>query len=667
MAGVGEDRPSKRQRASAAAAASGCSKTAIAAILATLEDDALASGSHGRPGRSEVEAAVSEHARAVTPYGLVVKQLQFPGGLSLPYVCPFALLYYMCSLSDHFAALLRESLSGGPGRLIMYIDEFRPGNVLRPDKGRACQCVYWTLVDFPAWFRTRDAGWMTALCARTSVVTECPGQVSGLLRALLHQFYSQDGHNLARTGLLAPFGGETFLVRASFAGFLGDEKALKEVYNVKGASGSKPCLNCKNIFVQRAGAGVENDPYIRDLTTPRFRELDLHTDESIFEMVDMLRNGKERLTVAEFKTLQQALGLNFNADGLLFDPQIRGIVSPATGTFWDWMHVLLSNGVAGLEVHQLLCAVRLEGIGLEDVDALVSNFIVPKGRTGLTGNFFQSRMRDSADGSIRAFASEFFLILPLLRFFCEEVLVPARRLQQHIRCFMLLCQIVAMCKSGNAVLSRLEELQGMIEDHHSLFVALYPGSVRPKLHYLLHIPDVFRRLRANVSCFVTERKHRVAKGLAAHTFRHFERTMTIDILNHHVHEFLSGERLVDGRLENPKAFPEALNLFAGLVPGALEVHAATRASFATCGLACRGDIAQLAGAHGLEVGELQGFFQVVGQGETLFFMQVLRLQPVSSSIFTRENAQEVLYSASRLKATLIYCHAGSGTLRILEP
>jgi hypothetical protein len=50
-------------------------------------------------------------------------------------------------------------MNGGMGRLALYFDEVKPGNVLRPDKGRSLQCVYWTLLDLPDWFRSRGYGW----------------------------------------------------------------------------------------------------------------------------------------------------------------------------------------------------------------------------------------------------------------------------------------------------------------------------------------------------------------------------------------------------------------------------------------------------------------------------------------------------------------------------
>ena len=220
----------KRVKALSAVAACGwCPKSSLGKILATLSEfDACGTA---RQGRREVAEAVLHHATAMTPYGPVVQQLDFSIDQerthSMAYIHPFALIFYLCSLNSCFGALLRDCLRNRLCRIVMYIDEIKPGNVLRPDKGRATPCVYWTFLEFPEWFRRRAIGWMSLAFVRTAIVLEFPGQVSGLMRALLHKLFSSDGHHFQRTGVNFLVHGCVFNVRAEFAGFLGDEKALK--------------------------------------------------------------------------------------------------------------------------------------------------------------------------------------------------------------------------------------------------------------------------------------------------------------------------------------------------------------------------------------------------------------------------------------------------------
>ena len=66
------------------------------------------------------------------------------------------------------------------------------------------------------------------------------------MRRVLNVFFSEKGHFFER-GCILDCRGAKFVHRANFAGFLADEKAHKEIFEAKGASGTKPCISCKNI------------------------------------------------------------------------------------------------------------------------------------------------------------------------------------------------------------------------------------------------------------------------------------------------------------------------------------------------------------------------------------------------------------------------------------
>ena len=86
---------------------------------------------------------MAAHGEADTPYGPVVKELVLQtsdGQASVLYTCPLALMFYLCAQVAGFAGLLAASVQRRLCRIVCYVDEVRPGNVLRPDKGRATQC-----------------------------------------------------------------------------------------------------------------------------------------------------------------------------------------------------------------------------------------------------------------------------------------------------------------------------------------------------------------------------------------------------------------------------------------------------------------------------------------------------------------------------------------------
>ena len=79
------------------------------------------------------------------------------GEFVLEYVNPFALLYMLAAVSLHFFKLLEWCMTraGGCLRLCFYNDKVTPRNNLRPDHAGSFEALYWTILDFPQWVRTR--------------------------------------------------------------------------------------------------------------------------------------------------------------------------------------------------------------------------------------------------------------------------------------------------------------------------------------------------------------------------------------------------------------------------------------------------------------------------------------------------------------------------------
>ena len=123
-------------------------------------------------------------------------------------------------------------------------------------------------------------------------------------------------------------------------------------------------------------------------------------------------------------------------------------------------------------------------------------------------------------------------MLPIVHAFLTDVVEPLGMLHDHIECFRLLVLIVQIFSLGPSGATRhLARAQQAIIDHGELYVSLYPNAVKPKFHHLLHICENVQTLGALLSCFPTERKHRVVKSRALHVFRNFEHTVLRDLVN----------------------------------------------------------------------------------------------------------------------------------------
>ena len=532
----------------------GCTRTALSEILRALRHhDQLGStigDGASRTVRERMQDAVSSHIDIVTPYGPLLDKIPSPvaGHPWLEFVNPFALMYICGERSTEFFTMM-ELLCTRPLKLLLYIDEMTPGNPFRPEKSRSSQCVYFTFADLPSHVVVHSDYWFLMTVVRSSIVSQWPGQVSGFIKDIMKIMFCNVAPRFS-TGVALVNNGRSILLRATFSGFLCDEKALKEIFALKGASGSKPCPTCQNLlqFVPEESL-VDNG--LVGLACADMGQLQYHTNESFYEMIDRLRVAHAqpggRSMVAK---LERTFGVNCDLDSLLFDADLRSIVRPRDHYCRDWMHTLMSHGVAGTESAMLMAALREAGFDHGMLTVFASSFKLPKSRGKVDVSWFAARR--FGDDHLRSFASEQLNMLPILRAFLEDVVAPKGILEENIRCFTLLSAIVCSLQSGPvAVLSNIDRFRNLILAHHRLFVQLYPSGVKPKFHHLLHLPEDIERMGAALSCFPMERKHKTVKVASLNVFRHFERTVLVELAHHQL------KRLVDPSLLQPASLIDA--------------------------------------------------------------------------------------------------------------
>ena len=67
-------------------------------------------------------------------------------------------------------------------------------------------------------------------------------------------------------------------------------------------------------------------------------------------------------------------------------------------------------------------------------------------------------------------------------------------------------------------LQNIREMETTLTDHHKLILQLYGVElVKPKLHYMHHIPRNIETVGDVLSCFSAERKHKFAKTIGQHS------------------------------------------------------------------------------------------------------------------------------------------------------
>lgn len=190
----------------------------------------------------------------------------------------------------------------------------------------------------------------------------------------------------------------------------------------------------------------------------------------------------------------------------------------------------MSSGVAGTEIALFIGFLNKVGIKNDIIGKYIEKFKLPKAIGSIDKSWFTEKRIEK--DHVKAMASEIFSMLQLLRAFVIDVVKPRNILTEHIECLELLCRIIELLQLGpRKALAKIMDLRNAIIDHNALFIKLYPGGIKPKFHHLLHLPEDAEKIGVLLSCFPTERKHKLVKSSATDVFRNFQRTVLVDLVS----------------------------------------------------------------------------------------------------------------------------------------
>ena len=488
-----------------------------------------------------------------TPYGKLFKAMDTtiqakPSVLktiTIKYVCPLALLWLLCQESAVYFELLQHHAVVQPdkqwvspvygteappgGRAVVYMDGVVPGNVHRPDPGRGYTAVYWQLMDMPPWLLRLSASWLDLCYVPKRILQKMPGGESQLATMVLRMLQGTDGFNFFETGILLQ---DKFLLRIDFGCWLNDADEHYNVCMSKGAQATKPCPCCQNVVGRvaverlRPDSGLvhftcSNCEKIVPYSPPELRQLFSHLGEQVAEGLGPTR----------FRKLMQLAGFTWSPHNVIVSDMSLHANLPES-IYWDWMHTLCSSsGVGQYELNQLIRRIRRlspdQNIDLAIETFVKDHLVLPKAhRTQVLRNLnLKERIVDKRGRHFRGFASEVLCLIVAIGLWCQMFLVPKNLLIEEVRCFQLLGRILYILRMGPTAVRKVQLLHRLIVEHQELYLRLYKDEAKPKIHYLLHIPGCIARFCVNLSCFVTERRHKLGKQIAMYSFRGFENTL----------------------------------------------------------------------------------------------------------------------------------------------
>jgi hypothetical protein len=525
------DRAAKRRRLAIVAAAT------VSVIDSTLAVDTILSafGTGSCMGLSNVyirnKGREELHKFDVlqTPYGTIIEPSELvgtKGTLKIKNLNVFAFIYYVCSISNHFATFLQQLHTKRPDgylTIAFYLDEARPGNLHRPEHARLSHCIYWSILEVPNWFRSRRAGWLPFAYVLCKEMAQAGVDDSMLFRFVIRRFDCNttgpnvsSGFRVEQNG-----GGSRFEVRAKIGPLIADWKQHLSIFNLKGYNGSVPCSGCQNCL---GHTPMFHDPFFVHLLSDEHHRFIPHTDASFRALADEVKHTAETNPAALPKH-EQSTGLKYNPEGLMWDIQVREKMSCPSDQYLDWMHgIVASGGFGQYELNQVVLCLGDEGIPREEIDEWTHAVKKPRGNTKLSKHFFRDRVVDKRKGKIRAFASEVLSAVTLLGMFINVVVKPLMiaALQDVLDCFDLLQTMLWILQTGDP--AYIPELKRVIHVHHVLFNLCFPLCRIPKLHAMIHIPTLWILHGVLLSCFAPERHHKLMKKVMAFAYRNATRT-----------------------------------------------------------------------------------------------------------------------------------------------
>ena len=274
------------------------------------------------------------------------------------------------------------------------------------------------MADPPQWFTRKeefghslaDGMWPVFTRIRTRLIEQIPGGVSHICKLMLREF------KVLEEGILLPHANGPFVMRCVFAGFIADLLAHKAILCSKGSPyGVRPCWNCANLTSRKPLAPSQIGYMCHDRSKfLRFNDVEL------FAMLDRLHREAPALSNAQRDKLETEVGFHVEPAGLLMDIDLRSIYSPCDHHHRDWMHTIVSDGVANWETAGILHAMKScpANVHLRMVQTFMMKCVLPKQR-GKAQPEWLADARLKAE-TMKSFASTMLTIISVMTIFLDH-------------------------------------------------------------------------------------------------------------------------------------------------------------------------------------------------------------------------------------------------------
>ena len=497
-----------------------CSQRALSAILELVEKEGVPELHNEKQLKEASRAELAKMCHYGPIFEEKVAKTVDGGTTTLLFLNLLSYLAASFAQGGGFADLLERchkscpSSYAKPWHGIFYSDEVHPGNQLSSTT-RKTWAVYFSFREFGQSTLSKEDAWITLMIKRSTEVSALEASIGQCFKLILEHMFTSEWGNPCH-GVLLKQEDKSLKLYWTIGMFLQDGSAQKHTFGNKQDSGSRICLQCKNIFncSATAEAGEEEGGTISSKFLTK-ASLDLASDKEVLDSWQRMKEREGKVSKEDWRKWQQAAGIKFSQQALLLSNSLleQKLLQPCTQYTHDWMHGMCSQGVLCAIVFLLLKSLA-EG-ALPNVWHLLHGYLeawqYPASQKSTRAHrlFTQHAIAGHKAQTFKCQASEMLSLVRPLTYFVKTMVMPHGASGPQCQCFLAWAEVLEMLVALASLRPEPPTLLAKIEKALSLTVAAgWEDHMKPKFHWSLHYSSAYATHGMLPACWSLERKHK---------------------------------------------------------------------------------------------------------------------------------------------------------------
>lgn len=529
---------------------------------------------------------------------------------------------------------------------IVYFDEVVPGDPLGYANRRKIWVCYLAFKEFGARILSNEAVWLPLLELRTSVTATLSGGISQVCKIILRSIFLNPACDAVNLGIqLKGPADDQIRFRIHLAYLLQDGAAHKYVFNTKGDAGTKMCLLCRNLVATSSDIFDDEGEMLCKPSLTYEHEMDMADDNDIAGTIARLKSKHDdhlarKLNATQFSAWEKACGLNFEPDGLMWDPDLMmTILSPTKHYVHDWMHTMFVTGVFQTVMWLMMVAIKdaFSQFSMKKLFDAWHDYLglwtQPCDKSGdMQSNFTQQRLESmKRSKTFKCKASDGLGLYPIIALWLMYFILPTGKCHAECEAFLAMCDMIDLliaCSQEGHNITPVQLGEKIFKFLRKCVKADWKHRMHPKFHWLVHFPSHLANHGYLVACFVHERLHKLSKryGTDIRNTRSYEVSLLTQVLCQVLHDVKEhGLFDVSVGLKKPRAATKkALAFLSHHIGFELDINNCkiSKDARVRCGSCSRKDIVLISNPdHGFfECGEVWLHAEVMGSCISLVSM-----------------------------------------------